>query len=248
MKNDDQTKIGIPRSLPHDTLVYGVFGFLDAVLQEKEISAAQAGELDRGIEPLDRGRLRRKVTNLIVRTFRLQFYGCPLRDELALFRLYHRDDMADALAHAYGLYKRGQDPLEALTADYCLDSRGLLFWEDIEHLKQLEARGESSVWSEFRRFYRDGDRMIRCRTPVSHGLLLVRGDRLVWEIEELHLEVYGISLRWVTDLEKFEALGGSRAFLAGEFVWPPADWVNPVTDEEEAKSLGKTVRGVEFKP
>jgi hypothetical protein len=49
-----------------------------------------------------------------------------------------------------------------------------------------------------------------------------------------------VSLRFQAEDKKFKELGGNRAFLAGEFDWPPADWINPVTDEEEAASLGKT--------
>jgi DNA topoisomerase VI subunit B len=30
-----------------------------------------------------------------------------------------------------------------------------------------------------------------------------------------------------------------KAFLNGEFTWPPPDWVNPISDEEEEASLKK---------
>jgi hypothetical protein len=43
----------------------------------------------------------------------------------------------------------------------------------------------------------------------------------------------GPSLRWKTDAEKFEELGGNKGFLNGDFTWPPPDWINPVTDEQQ---------------
>jgi hypothetical protein len=142
--------------------------------------------------------------------------------------------MADALTVAYFLLKRGANSIDALTADYCLKPHGLLTWEDIDQVKaELTWDTPRATWGHFQPFYEPGDRLIRYHTPPSRGLLLVRGDRLVWEYEEIHFCVIGRSLRWNADFDHFIALGGNRGFLAGEFIWPPPDWVNPVTDEQE---------------
>jgi len=69
--------------------------------------------------------------------------------------------------------------------------------------------------------------------PHSIGYLLFRGDRLVWRYEAYHLSRMGPSLRWKKDAEKFEELGGNKGFLNGDFTWPPPDWINPVTDEQQ---------------
>ena len=119
--------------------------------------------------------------------------------------------MADALTAAYFLELRGADPLAAFTADFTLAPNG--------------------------RFYKEGDRLLSYRRPPSGGFLLVRGGRLVWEYEEIRYLPTGISLRWNTDYQHFLALGGNRAFLAGEFSWPAPGWVNPVTEEEEMQHL-----------
>ena|GEM_PF-6189473 len=60
----------------------------------------------------------------ILDVFRLQYRDCPLRKELDKFRLYYRNDMANALTAAYFLHKRGTDPLAALTADFTLEPAG----------------------------------------------------------------------------------------------------------------------------
>lgn len=99
-----------------------------------------------------------------------------------------------------------------------------------------DERPERSLWSQFGSLYHDGDRFVRYSTPTSAGVLMVRGDRLVWEIEQLHMDISRPSLQFKAEEEKFKALGGNRAFLAGEFDWPPPGWVNPVTDEEEANA------------
>lgn len=69
--------------------------------------------------------------------------------------------------------------------------------------------------------------------------MLVRGDRLVWKTEMIHKLLMGVSLKRKAEEAHFVALGGCTAFLNGEFTWPSPDWVNPVSDEEEAASLKK---------
>lgn len=170
----------------------------------------------------------------IANEFRLMYWGAPIRKALDGFRLYDKTDMAKALTCAYRLHLRGEDPGDALNADYCLPWHGILTWTTKETLRQAhDERPENSQWSQFSQFYRDGDRFVRYSSPTSFGTLLVRGDRLVWEIEEMHMDRSRPSPRFKAEAEKFKALGGNRAFLAGEFDWPPPGWVNPVSDEEE---------------
>jgi len=107
-----------------------------------------------------------------------------------------------------------------------------LTFVDIDDLRNAERDSyQHQRWAQFSGFHKDGDRLLSYRRPASSGLLLVRGDRLVWEYDEIRYCVVDTSLRWNANYEHFLALGGNRAFLAGEFSWPPPDWINPVTDE-----------------
>jgi len=206
-----------PTELPREVL--GVFAYLDVVLtaeeQEKNFNPEHYDGLERMLRTHPRERLKDE--------FRLMYGDSPLRKALDPFRLYHKEDMAQALLWAYQLHKQGGDPLEALTADYCLRPHGLLTWIPVEEVKELGH--ERRIWWDFYRFYREGDRFVRYSVPSSRGLLLLRGDRLVWEHEEFHFCIVGpISKtfrKWTESYEKFKALGGNRAFLAGEFDWPP---------------------------
>ena len=181
---------------------------------------------------------REAIAKVLNATFRLQWKGCPLRPYLAKYRLYHRDDMADALASAYLQHKRGGDPEAALLADYALGFRGLLFPCDIEEFKNAPKDGYLAFfWNHLRPFYEDGDRIVKYESVPYDGYLLVRGDRLVWEIESIHKSVVGVSLNQRAKVDHFKALGGSKAFLNGEFNWPPPDWVNPVSDEEDLEHI-----------
>ena len=148
--------------------------------------------------------------------------------------------MADALAIGYSRNLRGEDPIAALNADYSVKDFGILKWEDLDDLR-CRARQEDSLaastWGDFARFYEDGDRLVKYRSPTASGYLLVRGDRLVWPREEFRYLVLGPSLRGQAERDKFRELGGSRGFLNGHFEWPPPNWVNPVTIEEEAAAI-----------
>jgi hypothetical protein len=222
--------------------VRGVFAYLDAALPKEVREDLSGGYLYRDDKSFHEwGSTPRKVGELITDEFRLMHWGAPIRKALDAYRLYHKTDMANALTCAYSLHLRGMDPGEALNADYCLEWCGILAWTTLEAVKQ--AYGSNTdywLWHQFSPFHREGDRFVKYRTPPSMGTLLVRGDRLVWRVEELHTLPAGVSLRFQAEDKKFKELGGNRAFLAGEFDWPPADWINPVTDEEEAASLGKT--------
>lgn len=220
-------------------MLAGVFGFLDASLPESLRSAAAEKNfgVGRTEKPCDESYFIAKILNA---NFRLQWRECPLRKHLANYRLYHRDDMAAALTSAYGRHKRGQDPEAALLADYAMGFHGLLFHEDVEEFKKAAKESyHEFYWNHLRPFYEPGDRVVKYDTISSGGYLLVRGDRLVWEVESIHKCVVGISLKWQAERDHFIALGGSKAFLNGEFVWPPDGWVNSVSDAEETASLSK---------
>lgn len=238
----------------------GVFGFLDSALPERLRKAAE--ETDLGIGRLaeisselwaamfcDRnsplglcasGDERRAIAKILNLSFRLQFKECPLRQFLAKYRLYHRDDMADALAAAYCLHKRGGDPETALNADYSVNVRGLLYHEDLNQYRDAPKDGHFDYyWRQLRPFYEEGDQIVKHCGGGYDYILLVRGDRLVWSVESTRYTLIGVSLKRIAEWEHFKALGGCKAFLNGEFTWPPPDWVNPVSDEEEEASLKK---------
>lgn len=232
----------------------GVFGFLDATLPEKLREAAEDTDLGIGRlaeasrewwhamtwkqNPLlglcETGDERRAIAKILNHSFRLQWKECPLRQFLAEYRLYHRDDMADALAAAYCLHKRGGDPKAALNADYSVNVRGLLYHKEIEEFRNAPKDGYLEFfWREFRPFFEEGDRIVSHVSIPYDYYLLVRGERLVWEVESIHKCMVGVSLKWRAEIDHFKALGGGKAFLNGEFIWPPPDWVNPMTDEQE---------------
>jgi hypothetical protein len=243
--------------------ILGVFGYLDATLAPELLEEAAVYDLETvrehlSSDPWPHNSVRTVVRKTIFDSFRLQHWGCPLRKELSRYRLYYRGDMADALTAAYFMLKRGGNPIDALEADYSLKPYGILTWEDIDKYKAVYRpefdviTGEKieiedgdyleSIWQHFSSFHEEGDRLIRYRWPSSSGFLMVRGDRLVWEYETAHMLISAVSLRWKTDYEHFLALGGSCGFIHDDFVWPDPNWVNPVSDEEECRSLGKTTR------
>jgi len=221
---------------PTPDAVRGVFAYLDASLPQDLKHALSACELHRDSPSFyDWQAAPMAVFEHITNEFRLMYPLSPIREALERYRLYHKTDMAKALTCAYRLHLRGEDPGEALSADYCLSWFGILTWTTKDALRQAhDERPERSLWSQFGQFYRDGDRFIRYSSPTSYGTLLVRGDRLVWEIEEMHMNRSRPSPKFKAEAEKFRELGGNAAFLAGQFDWPPPGWVNPVTDEQEA--------------
>ena len=178
---------------------------------------------------------RNYIADFINETFRLQWRDCPLRSALAEYRLYFRNDMADALAAGYLLHKEGRDPEEAMRADYCPGFVGFLEELDIDEFRKAEdGTWQRRWWNHFAGFYEDGDRFLEYHHRHSSGYLLFRGDRRVWEMENCRfLLTGGPSLRWNTKSDYFISLGNTKGFLNGDFTWPQPDWVNPVTDEEE---------------
>jgi hypothetical protein len=260
---------GIPMSVaPELDPLPGVFAFLDASLPECLRRAAIANDLGIGRLPpmpsqtqswqwainsktkppgeqffmgyVVEGYEREVIAKVLNATFRLQWKGCPLRPYLAKYRLYHRDDMADALAAAYVQQKLGGDPETALNADYSISFRGLLYHEDLDKFRNDSKDGFlQGLWNPLSPFFEDGDRLIKHDGGSSDYLLLVRGDRLVWKTEIIHKTLIGVSLKRNAEWDHFKSLGGSKAFLNGEFIWPPPGWVNPVSDEDERASLSK---------
>jgi hypothetical protein len=213
---------------PH---IHGVFGFLEAVPEESMPEDPMSGLL---WEDTPREMRRKKLADFINGNFRLQWPGCPVRKALATYRLFFRDDMALALADAYLLHRCGQDPEPALTADFCPGFLGLLEELNIDDYRKADSENwKRRWWDHFSRFHEEGDRFVQYDRRSSTGYLLFRGDRLVWEMESCHLHVIGGTLRWITNKEKFISLGNTKGFLNGDFTWPPLDWVNPVTEEQE---------------
>jgi hypothetical protein len=234
-----------PSTLEPGNVILGVFAYLDATLAPELIQDAATYPIEIDRDRLPFRSLRGVIRDTIRSNFRLQYWGCDLTKELDKFHIYCRADMADALAVGYLLTKRGENPVEALTADYCMIPRGILTWEDIDKIR-AEARQDDNraLWWNFSSFYKPGDRMAEYYCPGYRGYILVRGDRLVLEYESFHGNTFGEFPRFNADAEHFEALGGTCGFLNGDFVWPDPNWVNPVTDEEEAAGRGKKQRGV----
>lgn len=221
------------RPEPLHPLITGVFAFLDS-LPEEAIPRKQF-HFSKFYRDQPGGIERKELADFLNETFRLQWRKCPLRPVLAAYRLYFRDDMADALAAAYLLHRDRKDAEEALRHDYTPGFLGFLKHLDIaEYHKADPESWKRRWWDRFASFYEEGDKFVEYRSWAYSGYLLFRGDRLVWEMEDCHfLVAFGASLRWQTDKDHFIALGNTKGFLNGDFTWPPADWVNPVTDEQE---------------
>jgi hypothetical protein len=217
---------------PLHPLISGVFAFLDSLPDDaiprkhshwSHLYRDQPGSVE-----------RKELADFINETFRLQWRECPLRPVLAAYRLYFRDDMADALAAAYLLHRDGKGPEEAFRHDYTPGFLGLLKELDIEEFRKAEMdTWNHRWWNQFASHHKEGDRFVEYDHRTSRGYLLFRGDRLVWKMQTFRYFVIGASLRWKTDKEHFIALGNTKGFLNGDFTWPPVDWVNPVTDEGE---------------
>jgi hypothetical protein len=219
-------------------LILAVFGFLESI-PEESIPHGHMSSFAWGDTPEELR--RKKLADFINSNFHLQSRECHLRETLAKYRLFYRDDMALALAQAYIFHRCGQEPEQALTADFCPGFLGLL--KDLETDTYRKADPESwngQLWRTFARNYEVGDRFVSYNHRHSLGYLLFRGERLVWKYESAHLSWGWSSLRWNTDADRFIALGNTKGFLNGEFIWPPTDWVNPVTDEQEKAYMGET--------
>jgi hypothetical protein len=111
----------------------------------------------------------------------------------------------------------------------------LVFWRNLidEYRKAEDGSWQRRWWNRFAAFYEEGDKFVRYRSWAYSGYILFRGDRRVWEMEDCHYHMTGISLRWKTMVDYYIALGNTKGFLNGDFVWPQPVWVNPVTDEEQ---------------
>jgi hypothetical protein len=214
-----------PDELP--VSVRGVIAYLDVILADEVRLSLKEAE-DNRTEAAPRtlwSDVPEKVRERIKNEFRLMYWGSPLREALARFSLFHHDDMADALMNAYRLHLQGRIPVDALRADYRLKDWGVLNWRSRQEV--YEAYENQWLWSQFVRFCREGDRFVYYSGPLSSGTLLLRGDRLVWAVEELHMTISELPPRWRAMKAKFDSLGGTRGFLAGEFVWPPEGWSPP---------------------
>lgn len=210
-------------------MLNGVFAYLDAVLPEAEQVEAAAKDHGVGIGTKECTGFRCKLAKDIMHTFRTQFWGSPLKPVLAEFNLHNQEDMADALAAAYCRHKAGRDPVEALNADYAINHGGLLSWVDLDKLREDATKTGSEaarVWGQFQGEYRAGDRVVHYSLPALAGYMLVRGDRLVWEVETLHMTIAGANTAHQAAMERFKSLGGYPAFFAGKFTWPPLGGIN----------------------
>lgn len=207
--------------------VRGVIAYLDVVLAEDvRLSLKEDEDNKTEAAPLTLwSDVPEKVRKRIKNEFRLMHWGSPLREALARFFLFHHEDMADALMNAYRLHLQGRNPVDALRADYRLKDWGVLNWQSQKAV--YEANKDHWLWSQFVRFFQQGDRFVHYSRPVSSGTLLLRGDRLVWAVEELHMTISEVPPSWKAMKAKFDSLGGTRGFLAGEFVWPPEGWCPP---------------------
>lgn len=214
----------------------GVFAYLTTTLSPELLEAARAHDPSAERSWLPHPCPRIQIAEEITKAFRLQSNDSPLRKGLAAFQLYYREDIADALAVAFLLRLQGKDPIPAFTADYCVPDNGILTWRCLDQLKADREHSPMSAqsWNRISPFVQPGDRLAHYQLPASTGLILVRGNRRVWQEESFHYLILGPSLRYETAKRKFDALGGTRAFLAGEFDWPPSDWENPITDAEES--------------
>lgn len=189
-----------------------IFQYLEVTLPSKVKQSAIESELALGLSGMGYDHsLGDTIREVINDTFRLQHWGCPIREALAPYRLYFRDHMAHALGNAYCLHKRGQNPVDALTADYAINYGGILSWATFEDATEQH---RDRIIAEFQRFFQSGDELVRYSLPTSLGYFLVRGDRMVWEYETLHMCIERVPESWTRRHEEFKARGGYPAFFA----------------------------------
>ncbi|MDZ4406281.1 DUF433 domain-containing protein [Prosthecobacter sp.] len=198
----------------------GVFAFLDTVLPPETREAFATTEINKD-QPgfLVYESFTGKTQRILMDTFQLMNGCSPVCQFLEEFHLFHETDMATALTWAYGLHQRGKDPLEALRADYAFRWEALLSWMTNE---QINAARSRRPFCEHQPRTKLGDRWARCETYWHVGTIVLRGDRLVCHQIECYLDM-DTEMDWLEDSEwaKFQALGGTEAFLAGKFEWPP---------------------------
>ncbi|MBK9991054.1 MAG: hypothetical protein IPP19_10045 [Verrucomicrobia bacterium] len=219
-----------PSEIPN--IIRGVFAFLDATIAPEIVKQiAQGSTVD--LQSDRYGSVLRTLAESIKTEFHLMHWGSEVRKALDAYRLYSAHDMADALSKAYILQRRGEDPRLAFRADYSLKKAGLLYWMTAGDLDTEYFLGATNR-QECRELYRHGDRFVRAETPGNFDLFHLRGDRVVKRVLLTHGSTGPeISTRWLADVAKFEELGGTAGFLAGKFIWPPPDWVNPIRPEDD---------------
>jgi hypothetical protein len=212
-----------------------VFAFLDEALPAEAREAFRMTEVN--LSHLnhmcweEETQFARDARFLIRHSFSLHTTCGALGEMLKQYRLYHESYSSRALVWAYSLHMRGKDPLEALTADYDFNMDAVVSWLT----KEQEQRAvNADLFGEDRRGLRADDRWARCRTSGRIGTMVFRGDRLIRASIECYMNIMGPNRSWHEMKERYDALGGVKAYLAGKFDWPPIYFFDEQTDDVNA--------------
>lgn len=217
------------------TALRAIFAYLDIALPTETREAFATAEVN--LEHLhymcfDRSKEFAKDTCFLIQyNFQLMRATDSLGSLLKEYRLYHESYSAPALTWAYSLHKRGKNPLEALTADYSFRWEAVLSWMTE---KQIQEAINWQLFGDRQELTMLGDRWLRYQTYGEIGTVVLRGDRLLCTKWECKMTPMAGSTHWREMWEKFEALGGVKAFLDGKFQWPMIYVTREEREEDES--------------
>lgn len=219
--------------------IHGALAFIENVATDDQ--KREAATTDQGVglasQQWFKPNVRRSLAESLEFTFKLHGYigyVSPLAEEMMKFRLYFSKHSADALSAAWCLTKRGGVAKDALNADYDFNRGGILRLEDVDELVAEAKRLENgnTHWDRLKGYFRRGDRVFSYRAGGNWGYVVLRGRRLVYDYETLHMQLSAEGgAKLAGEVKAYNEAGGTAAVLAGTLVWPPPGWVNPVTDE-----------------
>jgi hypothetical protein len=195
--------------------IYGVFAYVDVTITEACQKYVPPG---RDVSDEDRLRLSRAI---ISQAFRLEDSFCPICEQLSAFGLFFHEDLKDALAHGYLLYRNGKDPTAAFHRSYAPT------WAILSLIEEYEWRNprgpHAKVLEQLRWHSKPGDRVVRYSTMDQRGMMLIRGLHRVTEIVGVIMTPVFPNQEWLAEKEKFDALGGAKGLLEGRFSWQMTD-------------------------
>lgn len=207
--NDDGFDVNESAPAP----LHGVFAYLDTMLEWQVKEALRVHEVHKDMPDfLAYDSFTLKAYELVRDSFMREDTRSPVCRLLEEFYLFHETDRAAAVTWAYALYLQQKDVLEALTADYAFNWKGVLT-EELSPEKSLSfTRHDMPAW---RRFVLPTDVWAKCECYGYDSLVVLRGDRLLCEKTIARYNYHSHNTSWDRVWEKYQADGGHKAFFAG---------------------------------
>jgi hypothetical protein len=204
-------------SIERDDLIFGVFAYIDVTFGKirDRYSMGEQWPADHEV---------RVLAHHIRAAFRVQDtlgpYLAVIPDRFEALGLYHPDDIADALANGYVLFREGKDPLPAFKRSY------LPVWAILREMEEYEWRkpkeNQGAIIARQAWHAKPGDRMFRYETLDRIGVMLIRGSHRVQDDETTCMTPTQIGVdNWNVRKKRYDDLGGSKAVIEGTLTWPP---------------------------